>query len=794
MDQSVTNSHLDLSEDSAYESTVPYLQSVRSPRELDSQIPTPPALSQKYRFIKEIGHGAQGRIYLAEHIFTHTKVSIKQFNIHSVKTWKEYDLFKREAQVLASLHINGVARFYEAIERLEDEPPCSFIIQEFIEGDSLQTMLKRGHRFSMVEICDMIMQILYILHSLHNHTPPVIHRDIKPSNLMLTPLEGGGYHVTIIDFGAVSNPQIQGGGSTVAGTYGYMPPEQMTGHTVPASDIYAVGAVAVQLFTGKAPSDLEVKDFRIIFEPEMEDKPHALVATLRSMLDPKVETRQADIRELIRLFHQFRANQFEIQNKKTEEVHYEPTYEEKLNKVNFIGQEGNLELWDGLPDSTNRDMIALYTHYLKTLSANTNRDNGSSEDDYYAFEDKKQVSARNKSFALVLFFMAFWGAVTVFSLYITKLTGWHAILFIFIMGIPCMIVALVEYNRLKVNRTRPFLASIYHHREYRSILKGEAPLFQELIQSGRKAIATIVDVQYINTPSYNVEDNPKGKLRKFASHLACHDDPAFLIRYKFNPPDDVRSEDLVHNYITYGEPEYHYRVGDRLPVLYTIYNSYFNQVVSSMPFPLPIYDLRGFHDIIYRSYAVDTRQEVLKTNLCFDVKLDYVLDQLNPEIANKLCSLNDIIVRLKPKKSYKESDIYQIDRELFCLHSDNPEVNALLVPYHTYYLFSHKFHELHRTIMSVLAKMAFPERKFTDKLLSRNKPIEDAVDAIRTYLSLKPRSYVLPDFGAIAELCLVYNRGALPDEMVNLLFQVRVDGDANPELRRELGKLTAPVR
>ena len=574
MDKSVTDSHLDSSSAYSYKSAEPYYEGNSSG--MDAQVMTPPALSQKYRFIKEIGHGAQGRIYLAEHIFSHTKVSIKQFNIHSVKTWKEYDLFRREAQVLSSLHINGVAQFYEAIERLDDEPPCSFIIQEFIEGDSLQRMLQRGHRFSMVDICDIIIQILYILHSLHNHTPPVIHRDIKPSNLMLTPLETGGYHVTLIDFGAVSNPQIQGGGSTVAGTYGYMPPEQMTGHTVPASDIYAVGAVAVQLFTGKAPSEMEVKDFRIIFEPEMEDKPHALVATLRNMLDPMVDTRLADIRELVRLFQQFRANQFEIQNKKVEVETYEPTFEEKLSKVAFIGQEGNLKLWDSFPDSTNRKMIDEYSYCMRF---NKTSDVSPFVDDYYAFEDKAQVAARTRSFIFVLIFMALWGAATVFILSLMHLSVSHAALFILIMLIPCVIIALVEYNRLKLNRSRPFLASVMHHKEYRSILKADHPLFEKLIRSGSKAIATIVDVQYIGTPNLNVEENPKGKLRKLVSHQACHGDPAFLIRYKFNPPDDVRSEDLVHHYITYGDPDYHYRVGDRLPILYSIYDLIINGIM-----------------------------------------------------------------------------------------------------------------------------------------------------------------------------------------------------------------------
>ena len=99
-------------------------------------------------------------------------------------------------------------------------------------------MLKAKHRFLDESIYDIIAQVLRILQSLHEHQPPVIHRDIKPSNLMLTPVDNGKYKVTLLDFGAVANPQIQTGGSTVAGTFGYMPPEQLMGQAQPGSDIY----------------------------------------------------------------------------------------------------------------------------------------------------------------------------------------------------------------------------------------------------------------------------------------------------------------------------------------------------------------------------------------------------------------------------------------------------------------------------------------------------------------------------------------------------------------------------
>ena len=82
-----------------------------------------------YTFIRELGHGSQCDVWLAERKTDKQKVAVKRLNIESVKNWKEYELFKREASVLATLDIDGVAKFYEAIDRLDDNPPCSYIIR-----------------------------------------------------------------------------------------------------------------------------------------------------------------------------------------------------------------------------------------------------------------------------------------------------------------------------------------------------------------------------------------------------------------------------------------------------------------------------------------------------------------------------------------------------------------------------------------------------------------------------------------------------------------------------------------
>ena len=185
----------------------------------------PDVITRKYEFIERLGKGSQGQVWRAERKNDGQIVAIKQLNVHSVTTWKQYELFRREADILASLEVEGVAPFYEYIEDLSANPPCVCIVQKFVEGQTLAEFLKKKHRFATETIYDIVLQMLQILQELHGRKPPVIHRDIKPSNLMLAAEKNGRYKVTLLDFGAVANPKVQNGGSTVAGTFGYMPPE-----------------------------------------------------------------------------------------------------------------------------------------------------------------------------------------------------------------------------------------------------------------------------------------------------------------------------------------------------------------------------------------------------------------------------------------------------------------------------------------------------------------------------------------------------------------------------------------
>ena len=126
-----------------------------------------------YDFIRELGHGSQGDVWLAERKTDKQKVAVKRLNIESVKNWKEYELFKREASVLATLDTDGVAKFYEAVDRLDDNPPCSYIIREYIEGVTLAETIRSGQRFSVNPPDDEKEEDL--VHHIYTHLSPENH-------------------------------------------------------------------------------------------------------------------------------------------------------------------------------------------------------------------------------------------------------------------------------------------------------------------------------------------------------------------------------------------------------------------------------------------------------------------------------------------------------------------------------------------------------------------------------------------------------------------------------------------
>lgn len=555
------------------------------------RILTPEVLKSKYTYIREIGHGTQGHVFHARRLEDGVDVAIKVLDIDSVKNWKEYELFQREVDVLSSLQMDGVAKFYEAIEDLESARPAAYLVQEFIPGTALSDKLKSGYRISINRIYDLLLQLLDILEALHTHDPAVIHRDIKPSNIILKPKGGDMFDVYLIDFGAVANPQVQHGGSTVAGTYGYMPPEQLMGKPCPGSDIYALGALAVNLITGIAPGDMPVKDHHLVFEQHMQNMPQAVQATIRQMLEPSLDLRMCDYEELRKRFRSFKKAEYVIDLKNLAEnlapVGYltKQKYNNALQEVTSLGMPGSLELWQRLPDETPRTVPDCYAPVLVHPEALC-------ESPLFSMKRDASSSQNNKAVSIILLLLLLVCAGWI----ITALSN-------LIIGIIATVVIAAGYAGIRYAKQKKAKSLSYNDNgSHATGVAGSETVsqsIQKLITDGCKTIATVIDVTYVPTDADKVEVLLENK-----NLVQCgyHGLPSFKIRYKFNPPDDSNPNDLIHEVIIHSNPEKTCRPGDPITILYRIfYEGTTNEIVESIPFPFPIGDIQDLGHMVGHS-------------------------------------------------------------------------------------------------------------------------------------------------------------------------------------------------
>ena len=554
-------------------------QKKADPLALDGKkVKTPHDLADRYRFIEKLGSGTQGNVYRAERLSDGKIVAIKRLRIDSVNTWKEYDLFHREADVLSKIHEHGVAEFYEALEFLNPEAPAAYIVQELIEGRSLQYMLKVGFRFTVSRIFKMAYDLVGLLERLHAHNPPIIHRDIKPNNIIMKPMaDSDDFDPYLIDFGAVANPTVQKGGSTVAGTYGYMPPEQLVGRPCPASDIYSLGATIVYMLCGVEPADMRVADFRLIIDPHLENVPRPIVSGLHQMLDPKPETRLCDYKKLKEIFHNF-ANDIYVYGDEKEALD-EKLVNKQLLGVNAFNQPGNLDLWMQLSETMPRQVPEAFANTVINLAK---------------IDDNKRSKARIKN-RLIKGSIAAVGLVLLSSLLASMSRDWLLVaIAIGVVGIyliVCLIDLIGCWNNILRNRSQ-IQSSLEEYKnssnpDMLSLVCGyeqmdDIPILT-LLRFGRKAIATIVDFDDIPVPE---------KYREFSynKEIVSISRVPFRLRYRFNPPDDASADDLVHEVTIYNHQTEGLESGTPIPILYYI-NPKDNSDVMSIPYPFPFKEI-----------------------------------------------------------------------------------------------------------------------------------------------------------------------------------------------------------
>ena len=202
------------------------------------------ALSQRYEILAEAGHGSMGNVYKARDRETGEIVALKLLKPEIASDQAMMDRFKNELLFARKITHKNVCRVHE-FNRLGG---IAYTSMEFVEGESLRSVLNRFGGLPVRKAIDLVLQICSGLKEAH--AQGIVHRDLKPENIMI---DAQG-NVKIMDFGiARSMEAVTRMTGSMVGTPAYMAPEQVAGKPVDyRTDIYSLGLILYEMFTGTA--------------------------------------------------------------------------------------------------------------------------------------------------------------------------------------------------------------------------------------------------------------------------------------------------------------------------------------------------------------------------------------------------------------------------------------------------------------------------------------------------------------------------------------------------------------
>ncbi|MFW6316024.1 MAG: protein kinase domain-containing protein [Cyanobacteriota bacterium] len=217
-------------------------------------------LNNRYRVVRELGHGGFGQTFLAvdTHLPSERYCVIKQL-YPIVSKPKQYqwirERFQREAAILEALSRGNsqIPQLYAYFAESE----TFYLVQEYVEGLTLTEQVKKSGVLSEKQVTKIVISLLKVLDYVHSQH--IIHRDVKPDNVILRARD---QQPVLIDFGVVKEAlgtviDSERTHSIAIGTPGYMPSEQAAGRPVYSSDLYSLALTAVFLLSGQPPHTIE---------------------------------------------------------------------------------------------------------------------------------------------------------------------------------------------------------------------------------------------------------------------------------------------------------------------------------------------------------------------------------------------------------------------------------------------------------------------------------------------------------------------------------------------------------
>jgi serine/threonine-protein kinase len=235
-------------------------------------------LSGRYRIVALLGRGGMGEVYRADDLSLGQQVALKFLPVALSRNESALRRFRNEVRTARQVSHPNVCRVYD----LGEVDGTPFLSMEYVDGEDLATLLRRIGRLPSDKGLEIARKLCAGLAAAHEKG--VLHRDLKPANVML---DARG-HVRLTDFGLAGLAEEIQGSDVRSGTPAYMAPEQLRGKEVTArSDIYALGLVLYELFTGRRPHESD--SLQELIRLRSESAPETPASYVRD-LDPAVES------------------------------------------------------------------------------------------------------------------------------------------------------------------------------------------------------------------------------------------------------------------------------------------------------------------------------------------------------------------------------------------------------------------------------------------------------------------------------------------------------------------------
>jgi serine/threonine-protein kinase len=200
--------------------------------------------ARRFRIVSVVGRGGMGEVYRAEDLMLGQSVALKFLPESANGNLNRLARFYDEVRLARQITHPNVCRVFD----IGEADGQTYLSMEYIDGEDLGSLLRRIGRLPVDKAVEFARKLCAGLASAHRKG--VLHRDLKPGNIMVDSLG----EVRITDFGLAAVAGQLEGNEVRHGTPAYMAPEQLAGREVTAqSDIYALGLVLYEMFTGKAP-------------------------------------------------------------------------------------------------------------------------------------------------------------------------------------------------------------------------------------------------------------------------------------------------------------------------------------------------------------------------------------------------------------------------------------------------------------------------------------------------------------------------------------------------------------